>query len=393
MNRCLTLMTLVLPLWSGVAAGDDVKAVPDSIEVKFNYKVGETSGYRITTKSVGSMKMLDPMPEQKFSQTFGQDIVYKCIEVNPDGSGVFEVSMPRMSMDMTIGGMTFSSSSDRAEVESNIPGAGKIMASILKPMTQLRFKCTVGADGKPIKVEGLSDGLKKIFEAMPDDDISAFDKQFASQFGQYVSDDQMTENINWGYRVLPQGKVRVGDTWEHNWDQDMPMFHRTFLGHGTYELVSIEEFRGRQCAKIKVKEDMTTAPTAEGNTASGSGRGPVAVGVGATSVGEENKGEAAEQKSVQQTILEKMEFDIQMTGGGGLAYVDIHTWEIVQLRQVQDLTIQVNLPADPDAAEAQLKQGLKMTQKLKTSVAFDRIEDPSAAQTQPGGSLSGEASR
>jgi hypothetical protein len=314
------------------------------------------------------------LPEQKFSQSFGQDIVYKCIETLPDGSAVFEVSMPRMSMDMTMGGMTFSSSSDRPEVESNIPGAGKIMSSLFKPMTQLKFRCTMGADGRPIKVEGLSDGLKKIFEAMPDDEMNALEKQFAGQFGQYVSDDQMTENINWGYRVLPQGKVRVGDTWEHTWDQEMPMFHRTFLGKGTYELVGIEEFRGRLCAKIRVKEDMTTAPSNAGKAAS-------------------DDKPAAAVTNPGMAIFEKMEFDLEMTGGGGLAFVDIQTWDIVRLRQIQDMTIQINMPGDPDAKEPQLKQGIKMTQKLKTSVDFELIEDPSAAQTQPGGSASGEARR
>ena len=267
-------------------------------------------------------------------------------KVNPDKSVALELTMPRIHMEMSVGGMEMSVDSQLpAEQKSNRPGMG-FVAPMFKGMTRLKMTCTIGPDGMPQKLEGFSEGIKKILDDIgKEDDISLMEKKMLDQMCEFLSDDLMLEQYKSYYRLTPLNKrLRVGETWQCEWNQMMGFMNMTMKGVGEYELLGIEPFRGRRCAKIRTKESFDSAPAAE-RTKSG-------------------------------TMFDRMDMKMTSSGGDGVAYVDCKTAEVVKLRQTQRMTIEMTFAADPDAEDPEMQAGFgTMVQKLNNSVSVDLIEE------------------
>ncbi len=346
----LTGACILAASWVGAAHADRSKA-PDSVEFKIAemYKPGLVTRYRVITKAVGSMKMFDPIPEQKFAQTMEQELVIRCTQVNPDKSAVLELTMPRIRMDMNFGGMRIAFDSQApASTTQKRPG-DNFVAALFRGMTKIKITCITGPDGLPKKVEGFDEGIDELMKEIARGDPSPMGKKMLDQMRDFLSDDMMLEQMKSHYRVTPlKRRLQVGDTWQVEWQQMMGVLNMLMQGKGDYELLGIEEFRGRQCAKIRTKESFQAIPTPE--------------------------------RTKTDTIFDRMDLRMTSSGGEGIAYVDCRTADIVQYRQTQRMTIEVGLKPDAQAEDANLRGGFgPMVQKLNNSVTVELIEDGEAS--------------
>jgi len=346
-KRILTATCMVATAWLGVARAEAPEA-RGWVEFKMAdmYRPGHTSRLMLVTKSVGAMKLLDPMPEQKFIQTFCQELMMRVVKVNADKSVVLELTMPRLRMEMSLFGIETSFDSQApAEKKSKLPGMG-VGEALVRGMTELKMTCTIGPDGAPQKLEGFSEGMKKILaEIVEEHKPSPMEKQMLDQVGDFLSDSLMLEQAKSNCRLTPLNRrLGVGDTWQDEWNQMMGFMNMLMQGRGEYELLGIEPLRGRRCAKIRTKESFSSVPAAD--------------------------------RDKSGTIFDRMDMKMTSSGGDGVAYVDCKTAEVVKLRQTQRMTMEMTFAADPEAQEPEMRAGFgMMVLKVNNSVSIDLIEE------------------
>jgi hypothetical protein len=259
---------------------------------------------------------------------------------------VAELTMPRVRMEMSLFGMDMSFDSHTpAEKESRLPGMD-VAAALFRGMTGLKMTCIIGPDGAPQKIEGFSEGMKKILdEIAKENKPSPMERQMLDQMSEFLSDDLMLEQFKSYYRLTPLNKrLHVGETWQDEWNQMMGFMNMLMKGEGDYELLGIEMLRGRRCAKIRTKESFESVPAGE--------------------------------RSPSGTIFDRMTMRMTSSGGGGVAYVDCKTAEVVKLRQTQRMTMEMTFAADPEAEDPEMRPGFAtMVSKVNNSVSIDLIEE------------------
>lgn len=336
---------------------------PESVEFKFNFEPDRVIRQRVVTKSFGTISMASPMPEQKFSQVFEQTLTSRCRKVNADKSAVLDVSLDDLVMKMSIGPMSMEYDSRTFDPEKTTDPMTRLLGKIFSAMAGAKFTVTMSETGQPLKVEGLGDTLRKAAKATNDPqggEWAEVSKLF-DQLGSLFDDETMGQQMQSMYRMSPQkkGPIKVGDRWEQDWSMKMPIVSGELTGKGEYELLGVQELRGRPCAKVRVKETFVLVPKPK---------------------------EANKAATGMQAVLDRMEMELSSSGGEGVAYIDYQRGELVQLRQTQSFTIKITVKSDPNAQDAMGKVGMELTQKLRNSVTMDLLEGDApapAAQTRP----------
>jgi len=295
------------------------------------------------------MNMFGSMFAQKFSQQFEQEIFMKCIEVRPDKSIIYEMSLPNVAMKMNLGGIRLDIDTRRQDGAASTQPVFQMLHRMFKSMTRIKCRVTVSPEGEPLKVEGLSEGMNSALDELSDQLMPGM-KQFFDQFRDQLGNNIMDEQMRSTSRMIPDGgQARIGDVWVREWQINLPPFNVATQGRGEYQLLGVEEFRGRPCAKIRVKTTMSTLA--------------------------DQKPDAAKLGSVPKGLFERMRFSMDLSGGNGVAYLDYTTGDLVQLRETQRITLEMSVDPDPGAGDEELRGGLgKITQKLTTSVQMDLLE-------------------
>jgi len=359
-----TIRALVCVLSAALAAaGQETRAAePDAIDLKFVYQAGRTTRQRMVSRTVGSMKLFDPLPEQNFAQTFEQDLTLTCRRANPDGSAVLDMTMDRVAMKMSIGGLNMEFDSAAPATQSNDCLDTRMLARIFSAMVGSPLTVIGGPDGQPARIEGVKQFKEKMLNSLADEPVPASLRKLLEQVSGMFDDENMMKEMQSSYRLIPNERKRVGDRWERSWNMKIPLFNGKIDGQGRYELLGVEEFRGRKCAKIAVKESFQMAATPEVETPAGPAASSPAKG-----------------------LVERLRFDLKASGGEGTAYWDYENGELVQLRQVQRLTMEISVPTDaaPKGRETNAAKPA-MVQKLTTAESVDLLEDaPTAARGAP----------
>jgi hypothetical protein len=335
----------------------------DVVQFRFVAQQGETGRLRVVTRTFGTMNMFGSMLSQKFSQQFEQELLMKCIEVRPDKASVWEMALPEVAMRMNMGGIKIEIDTRDKNPPASTQPVFDLLHRIFTSMTRIKCTVTFSAEGEPLKVEGLSEGMKTIMDEVSDQLMPGM-KQFFDQFREYLADNIMEEQMRSSFRIFPDGgQARIGDKWTREWQVKLPPFNVLTEGKGEYELLGIEEFRGRPCAKIRVKSSMTTVPG--------------------------SKPDPSKLRGVPKGIFERMQFSMNASGGNGIAYLDYTNGDLLQLQETQRTTLEISMDADPDAEDAELKEGLgKITQRLTTSMQLELLEK----NGQPLAGVNGEGS-
>ncbi|MBI4581652.1 MAG: hypothetical protein HY718_18295 [Planctomycetes bacterium] len=342
-----------VPAW---AADDAATSRPaDTVEFCFAPTPGQVQRSRVATTTFGSMRLFGSLPPQKFSQRFEQEVVMKCLRVNPDKTSVFAMTMPAIAMQMNLAGI-------KMEVDTRRPSPATrpefdIVNRLFSSMTKLECTLTFSPEGEPLKVEGLSKGMEAVLEELGELAHRPGMKHLIKQMREFLGDNIIEDHLRSTFRMFPDdGKARVGDTWTREWQMTLPMLNIASQGRGEYELLGVEEFRGRPCAKIRVKSSMSTLPKAA--------PGPAKAG------------------DAEPTIFDRMQFSMNASGGNGTAYIDYTTGDLVQYREVQRITMEMSIAPDPQASEDEGREGLaKVSQILNTSVEIDLLDEkPTSAE-------------
>ena len=168
----------------------------------------------------------------------------------------------------------------------------------------------------------------------------------------------MTQQMQSYYRMIPPKRVaRVGDTWDNTWDIKLPMFHAGFEGKGEYELVGIETFRGRPCAKIRIKESFHTLPMPK-----------------------KDKPDAAPTSNPATALFDNMSFHMKSRGGDGIAYWAYKKGKCVPLRQTQPIPIEHAMPVirRPEPPRNAKTAQATIVQNLNNSISIDLVDEKEA---------------
>lgn len=357
-QRWIGAMLMLCPALAIADPGTDAAAQ----EVRFQFKpvVGAEAQMRVTTQTFGSIAVPAPLPAQKFSQSWEQELALKCLRINDDGTSVHELRMPNITMKMNIGGLTMEFDTRRPGEQSASHARMAFLSDMFQSLTDSTYTLTLGPDGEPLKVEGFSQAMDKAVDALGSQMKVPGLKGMLDQFKEYLTDDMIAENLRSSYRVVPDdNRARVGDVWERQWRIPVPFLKGTMEATGQYELLAVEEYRGRPCAKIRVKSTLIMTP-------------------------DEPAQDAPDSKKAK-SIFDRMDMKLSSTGGNGLAYWDYQTGELVDMRETQRIVVEISFGADPTAEPEEMKAGFgKIVEKLTTSVHMELLGDnESGAAARP----------
>jgi len=361
MRRILTITCMLAGPWAAAGGPAAEPDMPDQIELRLKYRPGHVTRQRVVNKAVGSMKLFGLLPEQKFSQTFEQDLTIRCRSVNADGTAVVEMTMDRIAMKMSIFGSNVEFDTASPATRAAEPPGTDVVRKMFSAMAGSKLTMTIGPDGRPTNVEGAREMLKKMFDQLDDGNVPGFVRKMYDQLINLFGDDNVMQDMQQYNRMIPdKGPVRVGDKWDRKWEMKIPVFNGKVEGEGQYELLAIEEFHGRRCAKIGIKESFrmggSPPPESESETTTAPAKG----------------------------IFERMTFELKGSGGEGTAYWDYESGDLVQLRQTQRMTMEISLAADPNAETEEMKKAFgKMVQKLNTSLNLDLLDDAGVPVASP----------
>ncbi len=374
--RCVLSMMLAITA-SFASAGDLWADAPaKAVEFRFAPQPGQVTRQRIVTRTVGTTRLPPPLPEIKFAQVFEQEITTTCKQVNPDRSAVMEMTMDRLAMRISSGPMNAQVDTRTFDPQKARDPMSRMMGQVLSAMTDKRVTLTLNPAGKPVKIEGMREIFERVMrefkESAGDDPVSRMLGQTFEQLGTVFEDEAVLRQMEAYYRITPNkpGVVRVGEQWDHEWQMDLPMLASGCVAKGEYELLGIEEVRGRPCAKIRLKETFSVSSRPQNP-------------------------EQAKAPSPLGKLFEQMQFSLQSSGGEGVAYWDCENSTLVQLRQTQRFTLDARMPAGPETAadgtadkpdETPGLPGGQLTQQFMTSVSMDLIE-PGEEVRAPGAEL------
>ncbi len=344
--------TILIALGCSALAYAQPATGPDSIDFNLKFTVGRVTRLRMLMKTVGTMKMPDPFPEQKIAQTMEELMIMECRQVNPDGSAVFDMTFGEMAMRMNMGLMTveFDSRRPRATTQpSMLDSIGRVFSAMIGQKITLVMSNT----GQPIKVEGLKEALKKALAAGVDKDTPAMITQMLDQITDLFGDDSMNQQLRTCSRILPPrtGIIRIGEQWQNQCNQKLANIG-AMNNRGEYQLVGVERIRGRDCAKVRIKETVSMASAASSAPAPG-------------------------PKNALAAMMDQVDLRMNSTGGSGIAYFDYHTGELVQLRQTMDFTLEIGPKTTAKPAGENQVPIPRLTQKMRNSISID-LEEPGA---------------
>lgn len=349
---------ILVSVMLGLAASFVSAAVPsDAIDFKFAHEQGKVSRMKLVVKNVGSMKMPEPMPEQKFSQVIEQEIQTICKKINPDGTAVYEMTMPLMGMTMDAGGFktTYRVSNQNGKAVSESGEAPKEQKQqtdkifkLWAALVESKFTLLVDVRGKPIKLEGFTQAIERAKKKAGS--LSIMEQTIFDQVSQAFTEESMMKQMASNDDLFPKQSVRIGDTWNHEQETVIPFLNVRMLNKSEYKLVGIEPFRGRNCAKIAITTSIETI----------------------TDTPEDS---AATQPSESPNMFKNMKMDMKMDEGKGIAYVDYEKSEIIKLQQSSRMTIEITTKFDGgDSKKDQAAAQVHMVQKLLNSVTMELVE-------------------
>ncbi|MFA5863848.1 MAG: DUF6263 family protein [Phycisphaerae bacterium] len=231
----------------------------EKIEFKYVHPLGKTIHYR-TTINTDQLRKMGDLQEQKFSSIGIFDLVYKCVKVNPDGTGFYEVSMPlweeKGSMDNQTVIIRFEAGKPRIDQKPKLPNHDEIneMNKLVDENKQAgvdaRFAMIVGSDGTPRKVQGYAESIKKSLK-----DLKPASKMAQNQLKKLIAgstDESMLKRMQSERRFFPSRKIlHVGETWKDDVEQET--YGKKHKIKREWKLVGVETVKGRRCAKIEIE--------------------------------------------------------------------------------------------------------------------------------------------
>jgi hypothetical protein len=345
----------------GAVLADEPAPAPGQVEFKFKFEPGRTIRQKLVSKTAGDIALLGSI---RMQQTFEQVLTTRCRKVNPDRSAVFDVTLGDIVMKMSMGPV-------KIEFDSRTwqPGQGdpktELIGKLFSALNGATFAVTVSPSGQPVKVEGLTEVMRKAFSQLGEGPEAQMMRKLFDDISSSMGDDMMADQYQDFSRMCPpkQGLVNIGEKWEHSWAlKKFPVLGGSLQGKGEYQLIGMETVNGRPCAKIRSKETFSMVPPDKQSPPSAGGDASI------------------------QSLFGRMKMGMSMSGGDGIAYIDCEHGYVVKLRQTQIIEITMSIAADTNDPNEETRRGVQPTMmKMHTSVSLDLLED------QPGQGTASEA--
>lgn len=339
----------VLTIAASATAQPAATKPADEIVFKLPYEMGKVVRYRMVSRNVGSMKLFAPIPEQNMVQTFTQELCCKAVKKNDDGSVIVEMWIDRVAMSQSFGGMKIDYDSKTYNSASAKDDPARMVARILGAMVGAKFRVTFGADGKPIKTEGVDEMIDKVISGMRGEGgvQGMILDQLANQIGKQLKDTVIKDQLR--TQALPVGRrLHVGDGWDDSWEMGFPFSAGTLLRtESTFTVQGFEEFRGRRCAKIHLVQKVSTVAPEKTET---------------------------QESHKAKSLLDRMKMDLKSTSGEGTLYVDCGTSAMIFMQQQTRIEASVSLEPDPNAEESGLPgEGVNMSMTMRSATTLELV--------------------
>lgn len=346
-----------------------------SVEFRYQSKPGEVLRQRIVMQTVGSARM--GPSEIKTGQSTTNELRIETKKVKPDGSTEVEVTLVNIGMSITGNGRRLEFNSKTFDPSKERDKDLRYLGRFFSALAGTRFAMESSPEGKPTRVSGLHDMIQKAVDEVRKDvekeKGGLFVSQILEQVASMFDDESVGRQMQSYYRMVPEktGPVQIGETWRNEWTMDMPTLNAKCEAKGEYELLGIETFRGRPCARIRLKETLRLATEPESS--------------------DNNKSKKTKNGGLLGSLMEQMDYTMTTSGGEGIAYWDYQAGVLVQLRQTQKMTIEARIKQGPATAIAGASGLGTLIQKLNTSVRVDLIEGDEAITTGPSESQTGHS--
>lgn len=300
--------TVFLSLLASVALEAGQKS-PGEEKVTLRQKFHKGMTSRMTMTMDMSMEMRTTgsnradMPENiqaKIQQT--QETLLRVTNVDTDGVTTLEMTFERMRqvMDMGERKIVLDSKEDPQTTDS----MSQALSAAFKPLIGHTIVITFDRDQKAVEVKGMDEMWKAFGE-----DVKglAMRKQMEKMFGDRQIQKMMEQCLA---RNLPKQPVAVGEKWISNDQMDIPIMGSVRVKTAC-TLAGIEQYKGRQCAKILMSAQMAPAETQPGSRPHGLPMG----------------------------------MKIKKSDSKGVQWFDIEAGELVELDIDQDTRIVMDMPA------------------------------------------------
>jgi hypothetical protein len=304
-------------------------------KVTLRQKFTQGSTTRMTMTTDMNIKMdlpgqdLGEAQESKMAQTF--EMLLHVSDIGPDGTTTLEMTYDRIKQSIDMGGRGVGFDSKASE--QTAPEA-KMMAATLKPLLGLRVTIKLDKDLHPTEVKGF-DELWKRLDADPAS--SGMRKQVERAFGDKQIKKMMEQFMAGSF---PSHPVAVGESWKQSENVDMPMIGELNV-KATSTLEGIEQYKGRRCAKIRTKAEMTSADTRPTS-------GPTAL----------------------------LGMKMRRCNVEGFMWFDIKAGQMIETDMDQDIVMSMQLPGAPGASAGQPTSRRSMEQHIRGKTRIVATPEP-----------------
>jgi hypothetical protein len=182
--------------------------------LSFNLQKGSTYVQRM------DFDVTTETPEQKMNMKIKG--TYRLnVSAETDSTKILNVAYERIGMDMDMGMMTISASSDSAiAIDLSDPGsaAASTMARMFQAMKGKSFQLTVNREGKVIGVAGMDALTDAVIGSMglPEAEQAGARAGFTQQFNERT----MRQSFNQAFYIFPARAVKTGDTWSRSYNEE-----------------------------------------------------------------------------------------------------------------------------------------------------------------------------
>jgi len=343
-----------------------VRAEPTTIEFRYAPKAGEEMRHRLVMNSVGTLSFAPNVPGTRFTQSTTQETAGKCRQVDPDGSAIFDMKLTRIATRMNTPGMKVDYDSRTFDPEKTDNVAVRMFGRLYSGLVGSELTISFNPQGSPVKVSGMRQAIEKALgplkKELANEPTGFLVAPFIDNLAAAFDDSMIGDQLKSFYRFVPtgEGPIPIGKTWDADWDMELPFLKTTCQAKGHYELLGVETVRGRECAKIGIKESfaMNTDPGRKAKTDTRPSPGLA-------------------------RLFEKMDMSLSASNGEGVAHWDYRKGVLVQLRQTQRIAITVKFnPKDilamtapaADTAPAAEQAPQTFTQNVTSSIQVDLLE-------------------
>ena len=240
MTVVLAGMIFGMGLFLPVFAQDDAPAKDaEKVLLRWALKEGDLLRYEMTNlvdTSVQGMKM-----EQKIIFGMKQEI----LEVDDKGAAQIKVTYDRVAINMT--GMMM------AEYDSDIdkdPPADNPLVPFFAAFVGENFQMKMDPRGKVLEVEGMNEMMGRIIKRLGESNA-----MMGEMLKQQYNEDQMKDQMQQGFAVLPEQAVGVGDTWDTEMETAMGVGGGVMVMKTANTLKEID--REKNLALVEQKTEIT----------------------------------------------------------------------------------------------------------------------------------------